>query len=86
MSPNLKTHQRKSFSREACKLSRQPTAIDPEFKIRQLEKEIEKLKHSEKAARTELQLSFDRTRKTMGGIIQAMSLIIEQRDPSSRRL
>ena len=62
-------------------MSRKPTAIDPEFKIRQLEKEIARLRRSEKAARQELQHSFDRMRKTMGGIIQAMSLTIEQRDP-----
>ncbi len=34
-----------------------------------------------KAAQAELQLSSDRLRKTMGGIIQAMSLTIEKRDP-----
>ena len=62
-------------------MSRQPTAVDPKFKIRELEKEIDKLKRSEKAAREELQHSFDRMRKTMGGIIQAMSQTIEQRDP-----
>jgi len=62
-------------------LSRQPTAVDPEFKIRELEKEIDKLKCSGKAAWEELQHSFDRMRKTMGGIIQAMSQTIEQRDP-----
>jgi len=62
-------------------LSRQPTVIDSELKIRQLQKEIERLKLSEKTARVELQHSFDRMRKTMGGIIQAMSLTIEQRDP-----
>jgi len=34
-----------------------------------------------KRAQQELRDSFDRMRKTMGGIIQAMSLTIEQRDP-----
>ena len=40
-------------------------------------KDISRLKQ----AQQELQHSFDRMRKTMGGIIQAMSLTIEQRDP-----
>jgi PAS domain S-box-containing protein len=40
-------------------------------------KDISRLKQ----AQQELQDSFDRMRKTMGGIIQAMSLTIEQRDP-----
>ena len=62
-------------------MARQTTGIDPELKIRELEKEIERLKRSEKASREELQRSFDRMRKTMGGIIQAMSQTIEQRDP-----
>lgn len=59
-----------------------------EKKIRDLENEIERLKRqvettrsSLKTAQAELQLSSDRLRKTMGGIIQAMSLTIEKRDP-----
>jgi HD-GYP domain-containing protein (c-di-GMP phosphodiesterase class II) len=61
---------------------------DIEKKIRQLEDEIKRLKKHGQATRTslktaqaELQESSDRLRKTMGGIIQAMSLTIEKRDP-----
>jgi HD-GYP domain-containing protein (c-di-GMP phosphodiesterase class II) len=61
---------------------------DPEKKIRDLENEIKRLKKDEQATRnslktaqSELQRSSDRLRKTMGGIIQAMSLTIEKRDP-----
>ena len=61
---------------------------DIKEKIRELEEEIKRLKKQGKSARAsleiaraELQQSSDRMRKTMGGIIQAMSLTIEQRDP-----
>ena len=61
---------------------------DIEKKFRDLENEIKRLKKQNKAARAslkaaqaELQESSDRLRKTMGGIIQAMSLTIEKRDP-----
>ena len=59
-----------------------------EKKIQNLENEIKRLKKHEQATRAslktaqaELQQSSDRLRKTMGGIIQAMSLTIEKRDP-----
>ncbi len=59
-----------------------------EMNLRDLENEIKRLKKqnqaaraSLKAAQAELQESSDRLRKTMGGIIQAMSLTIEKRDP-----
>jgi HD-GYP domain-containing protein (c-di-GMP phosphodiesterase class II) len=61
---------------------------DIEKRINDLENEIKRLKKREQATRsklkkaqTELQSSSDRLRKTMGGIIQAMSLTIEKRDP-----
>lgn len=44
-----------------------------------MKKKIERLKQ----AQTELQKSFDRIRKTMGGIIQAMSLAIKERDANT---
>jgi HD-GYP domain-containing protein (c-di-GMP phosphodiesterase class II) len=62
-------------------LHRTPSQADIEKKIQDLENEIKRLKKQAQAARTELQLSSDRLRKTMGGIIQAMSLTIEKRDP-----
>lgn len=62
-------------------IARDATQREVKQAYRRLEKEIEKLKRSEKEARRELQQSFDRMRKTMGGIIQAMSLTIEERDP-----
>jgi HD-GYP domain-containing protein (c-di-GMP phosphodiesterase class II) len=67
--------------------SKQPRQ-DIERRIQDLENEIKRLKKHEQATRrelktaqAELQSSSDRLRKTMGGIIQAMSLTIEKRDP-----
>lgn len=54
---------------------------DLEKKVQDLEHEIKRLKKQARAARARLQQSSERLRKTMGGIIQAMSLTIEQRDP-----
>jgi HD-GYP domain-containing protein (c-di-GMP phosphodiesterase class II) len=61
---------------------------DIEKRIRDLENEIKRLKKHGQATRSklkktqaELQSSADRLRKTMGGIIQVMSLTIEKRDP-----
>jgi len=59
-----------------------------EKKVQDLENEIKRLKKQNQATRAnlktaqaKLQKSSDRLRKTMGGIIQAMSLTIEKRDP-----
>jgi HD-GYP domain-containing protein (c-di-GMP phosphodiesterase class II) len=67
-----------------CKQSR----ANKEKKIRDLEDEIRRLKQREQAAhaslktaQAELRKNSDRLRKNMGGIIQAMSLTIEKRDP-----
>jgi HD-GYP domain-containing protein (c-di-GMP phosphodiesterase class II) len=65
-----------------------PSRKDLENKIQDLEEEIKRLQKHAQAARArletmqiELQQSSDHLRKTMGGIIQAMSLTIEKRDP-----
>ena len=69
-------------------LHRKQSRANTEKKIQDLENEIKHLKkHAQatraslKTAQDELQQSSDRLRKTMGGIIQAMSLTIEKRDP-----
>jgi HD-GYP domain-containing protein (c-di-GMP phosphodiesterase class II) len=69
-------------------LQRKQPRSSIEKKVRNLENEVKRLKQQEqqmraslKTVQTELQQSSDRLRKTMGGIIQAMSLTIEMRDP-----